>query len=63
MSAEYEIRATFDRSTLVVYQAYSPEVAVPALAHQLFMPPFSMGRVTWIKPSFLWIFPPNFTTP
>ena len=55
MPAEYEIRARFDASTLVVYQAYRPEIALPALAHQHFVPPFSLGRMTWIKPSFLWM--------
>ncbi len=55
MAAEYEIRAEFDASTLVVYQAYRPEIALPALAHQRFVAPFSLGRMTWIKPSFLWM--------
>ena len=55
MPAEYEIRAAFDASTLVVYQAYRPEIALPALTHQRFVPPFSLGRMTWIKPSFLWM--------
>ena len=63
MPAEYEIRAAFDASTLVVYQAYRPEIALPAVAHQRFVPPFSLGRMTWIKPSFLWIVPPNFIAP
>jgi uncharacterized protein DUF4291 len=55
MPAAYEIRATFDASTIVVYQAYRSEIALPALAHQRFVPPFSLGRMTWIKPSFLWM--------
>jgi hypothetical protein len=55
MTAEYEIRATFDEKTIVVYQAYRPEIAVPAVAQQRFVPPFSLGRMTWIKPSFLWM--------
>jgi hypothetical protein len=55
MAAEYEIRATFDDSTIVVYQAYRSEIAVPAVAQQRFVPPFSLGRMTWIKPSFLWM--------
>src|SRR5262249_60106776 len=55
MPAQYEIRADFDASTVVVYQAYRPEIAVPALAHQRFVPPFSLGRMSWIKPSFLWM--------
>ena len=55
MSAEREIRADYDATTIVVYQAYSPTIAAPALAAQRFAPPFSYGRMTWIKPSFLWL--------
>ncbi len=50
-----EIRADYDRDTIVVYQAYSPAIAEPALAAQTFVPPFSFNRMTWIKPSFLWM--------
>jgi hypothetical protein len=50
-----EIRADFDRETIVVYQAYSPNIAEPALEAQRFVPPFSFHRMTWIKPSFLWL--------
>lgn len=52
---EREIRADFHAESLVVYQAYSPAVAEPALAAQRFVAPFSRGRMTWIKPSFLWM--------
>jgi Domain of unknown function (DUF4291) len=55
MPREREIRADFDRETIVVYQAYSPAIAEAALKAQTFMPPFSFGRMTWIKPSFLWL--------
>lgn len=55
MPAEREIRADYDSTTIVIYQAYSPAVADPALAAQRFVPPFSCGRMTWIKPSFLWL--------
>ena len=55
MPAEREIRADYDATSLVVYQAYSPAIAAPALAAQRFAPPFSLGRMTWIKPSFLWL--------
>jgi len=50
-----EIRADFDRRTVVVYQAYSPAIAQAALEHQRLVPPFSLQRMTWIKPSFLWL--------
>ncbi|AUX25685.1 hypothetical protein SOCEGT47_062340 [Sorangium cellulosum] len=50
-----EVRADYDRETIVVYQAYAPAIAEPALRAQRFVPPFSFGRMTWIKPSFLWL--------
>src|ERR1700709_2436799 len=51
-----QIRAVFDAHTIRVYQAYSNEIADAALAHGTFVsPPFSMTRMTWIKPSFLWM--------
>ena len=55
MPKEREIRADFDRETIVIYQAYSPAIAGPALAAQRFVAPFSFHRMTWIKPSFLWL--------
>jgi len=50
-----QIRAIYDESTIRVYQAYRPEIAEPALREQTFVPPFGMSRMTWIKPSFLWM--------
>ncbi|KTC39266.1 hypothetical protein AO265_21045 [Pseudomonas sp. ABAC61] len=51
-----QIRAVYDASTLRVYQAYSASIADAALAHGTFVsPPFKMERMTWIKPSFLWM--------
>lgn len=55
MPTQYEVRANFDRDSVVVYQAYSSRIADPALNHQRFVAPFSFGRMTWIKPSFLWL--------
>src|SRR5271157_3733689 len=52
---EHEIRADFDRETIAIYQAYSPAIADPALTAQRFVAPFSFHRMTWIKPSFLWM--------
>ncbi|APU18785.1 DUF4291 domain-containing protein [Actinoalloteichus sp. GBA129-24] len=52
---EHRIRAAYDDETIVVYQAYSPRVARPALAAGTFVAPFSRSRMTWIKPSFLWM--------
>ena len=50
-----EIRAAQTATTLTVYQAYSPQIAEPALAAGRFVPPFKRERMTWIKPSFLWM--------
>jgi hypothetical protein len=49
------IRAAFSPDTVRVYQAYRPEIAEAALEAGTFVPPFSMGRMTWIKPSFNWM--------
>ena len=50
-----QIRASYDDTTITVYQAYAPEIAEPALAAGTFVAPFGMNRMTWIKPSFLWM--------
>ena len=55
MAAIHEIRADFDANTVVVYQAYPKAIAEAALDAGKFVPPFSFGRMTWIKPSFLWM--------
>ena len=52
---EFVIRAAFTPHTVRVYQAYRPELALPALTAGKFVPPFSMNRMTWIKPSFNWM--------
>lgn len=53
---ERQIRAVYDEHTIRVYQAYSDEIADSALKHGMFVsPPFKMSRMTWIKPSFLWM--------
>ena len=51
----YEIRASYDASSIVIYQAYNDAIADAALKAQRFVSPFSMRRMTWIKPSFLWL--------
>ncbi len=55
MAELYEIRAKFDRDTIVMYQAYSDSIADPAIKYQKFVEPFSFTRMTWIKPSFFWL--------
>jgi hypothetical protein len=55
MPEQFEIRADYDDSTIVVYQAFREEIAAPAVKYQKLVPPFSLDRMTWIKPSFLWM--------
>ena len=53
---EKTIRAIYDEQTITVYQAYNSTIAAPAIKAQTFVsPPFKMERMTWIKPSFLWM--------
>ena len=50
-----QIRCVHTAETLTVYQAYPAEIADPALAAGRFVAPFKPDRMTWIKPSFLWM--------
>lgn len=51
-----QIRAVYTKDTIRVYQAYSDQIADAALMHGTFIsPPFKTERMTWIKPSFLWM--------
>ncbi len=50
-----QIRADFDRDSIVVYQAYNDSIADAAVSADRLVKPFSFGRMTWIKPSFLWM--------
>jgi hypothetical protein len=52
---EHVIKAAFTDRTVRVYQAYRLEIAMAALKAGRFVPPFKMGRMTWIKPSFNWM--------
>ena len=53
---ERQIRAYFTNTTIRVYQAFSDTIANSALSVGTFeSPPFKMDRMTWIKPSFLWM--------
>lgn len=50
-----QIRALYDTDTITVYQAYSPPIAEAAVAVGRFAAGFKRDRMTWIKPSFLWM--------
>jgi hypothetical protein len=49
------ILAQFDDDSIIVYQAYRPEIADYAARHQRFGGEFSYSRMSWIKPNFLWM--------
>ncbi|GGX28749.1 DUF4291 domain-containing protein [Streptomyces chartreusis] len=49
------IRAAYAESTITVYQAYSPEIGLPAVREGRFPSVWKRDRMTWIKPSFLWM--------
>ena len=49
------ILAQFDAESVVVYQAYRPEIGHFAARHGYFGGGFSLGRMSWIKPNFLWM--------
>lgn len=51
----HEIRAQYTDTTVTVYQAYSPEIGMPAARDGKFPPAWKRDRMTWIKPSFLWM--------
>ncbi|KAA0935373.1 DUF4291 domain-containing protein [Streptomyces apricus] len=52
---QHEIRAAYGASTVTVYQAYSPELGLPAVREGRFPSAWKRDRMTWIKPSFLWM--------
>ncbi|MEU3547827.1 DUF4291 domain-containing protein [Streptomyces longwoodensis] len=52
---KYRIRSLHTDSTITVYQAYSPEIGLPAARDGRFPTVWQRDRMTWIKPSFLWM--------
>ncbi|WP_086829929.1 DUF4291 domain-containing protein [Streptomyces sp. NRRL B-24572] len=52
---KYRIRALHTERTITVYQAYRPEIGVPAARDGRFPAVWKRDRMTWIKPSFLWM--------
>jgi hypothetical protein len=49
------ILAQYDEDSIVVYQAYRPSIGNFATQHGYFGGDFSLTRMTWIKPNFLWM--------
>ncbi|MDI3423315.1 DUF4291 domain-containing protein [Streptomyces luteolus] len=53
--AARSIRAHHTADTVTVYQAYSPAIGVPAARDGRFPAAWKRDRMTWVKPSFLWM--------
>jgi hypothetical protein len=49
------VLAQYDVETVVVYQAYRPVIGEYAVRHGRFGGEFSLSRMSWIKPNFLWM--------
>ena len=45
----------YDDNSIVVYQAYRPEIGLFAAEHGYFGGAFTLNRMSWIKTSFLWM--------
>ncbi|NJP66077.1 DUF4291 domain-containing protein [Streptomyces spiramenti] len=51
----HEIRALHTTTTVTLYQAYSPGIGGPAARDGRFPATWRRERMTWVKPSFLWM--------
>ncbi|MGW5351028.1 DUF4291 domain-containing protein [Streptomyces sp. NPDC004031] len=51
----HRVRALATASTVTVYQAYRPEIGLAAAREGRFPAVWKRDRMTWIKPSFLWM--------
>ncbi|WP_426048247.1 DUF4291 domain-containing protein [Chryseobacterium sp. NFX27] len=51
----YHIMAQYDEDKIIVYQSYRKEIGDFAFENQYFGGKFSLERMTWIKPNFLWM--------
>tara|TARA_R110002126_G_scaffold55819_2_gene149629 strand:- start:18066 stop:18707 length:642 start_codon:yes stop_codon:yes gene_type:complete len=51
----HHIMVQFDEDKVIVYQSYRSEIGLFAAENQFFGGAFSLQRMTWIKPNFLWM--------
>ncbi|WDF47629.1 DUF4291 domain-containing protein [Chryseobacterium sp. KACC 21268] len=51
----YHIMAQYDDEKVIVYQSYRKSIGEFAVKNQFFGGGFSLERMTWIKPNFLWM--------
>ena len=54
-SSGRHILAQYDAETVVVYQAFHPRIGNEAVRLGRFGDNFSLSRMSWIKPNFLWM--------
>jgi hypothetical protein len=54
-TAGQHILAHFDDASVIVYQAYRPAIGHFAAQHGYFGGDFSLSRMSWFKPNFLWM--------
>lgn len=52
---ENQIRAVYTEKSIRVYQAFNKVIAQEAIPKGTFGENFKLDRMTWIKPSFLWM--------
>ena len=50
-----DLFAQFDDESVAVYQAYNPGIGHWAARNSYFSGGFGMGKMSWIKPTFLWM--------
>lgn len=55
MQESKKVLAVFNNKTIRIYQAYNNKIADEALKIGTFGSNFKLERMTWIKPSFLWM--------
>ncbi|GAA0972995.1 DUF4291 domain-containing protein [Nocardiopsis tropica] len=51
----YQIRALHTDTSVTVYQAYTPSIGLPAARQGRFPSSWKRERMTWVKPSFMWM--------
>ncbi|WP_294232837.1 DUF4291 domain-containing protein [uncultured Chryseobacterium sp.] len=51
----HHLMAQYDAEKIIVYQSYRKAIGKFAVKNQYFGGPFSLERMTWIKPNFLWM--------
>ena len=51
----HHIMAQYDDEKIIVYQSYRKKIGEFAVNNQYFGGEFSLERMTWIKPNFLWM--------